>query len=420
MKSPSRTLFSTRKSEKNAKWSDNSVGLFLVRRGPIRSPIGLDSVRSDSDGLRRSQKGVKVASDCFWSPSESDRTPTESVGVRKWSVGRPTESVGPEVILYTCRVVVVFIQHLAFCDLVNAVANIVPGLISIILNFGLRKKFWICLRFFIGYYISLVGTFLVVSMALGKLLLLKYPLRLTLRSWSRSYAHKICAVILPGCAAPLYVSLRFNNKAWGPQATVIWIALLSVPTLHLVIDSNDVTFDYRVYSSSYNYSADIWKILLPLHAVILLLAPNITIIVATILLLVEAKKVVRGQNESLKWQGIVTVFSTATVYTISYLPTFIYLMIGLFFETDPAAEPGPYILKGYRIVCCIFNINILANFFIYSITVASFRNFLKESMWRIYNFFFAKTPLNFIIMNMNCTAFVSCTSNTRKFSLSFV
>ena len=25
---------------------------------------------------------------------------------------------------------------------------------------------------------------------------------------------------LPGCAAPLYVSLRFNmNKAWGPQAT---------------------------------------------------------------------------------------------------------------------------------------------------------------------------------------------------------
>ena len=102
LKSPSRTLFSTRKSDKNAKWSDNSVGLFLVRRGPIRSPIGLDSVRSDSDGLRRSQKGVKVASDCFWSPSESDRTPTESVGVRKWSVGRPTESVGPEVILYTC------------------------------------------------------------------------------------------------------------------------------------------------------------------------------------------------------------------------------------------------------------------------------------------------------------------------------
>ena len=103
LKSPSRTLFSTRKSDKNAKWSDNSVGLFLVRRSPIRSPIGLNSVRSDSDGLRRSQKGVKVASDCCRSPSESDRSPSESVGVRKWSVGRPTESVGPKVILYTCR-----------------------------------------------------------------------------------------------------------------------------------------------------------------------------------------------------------------------------------------------------------------------------------------------------------------------------
>ena len=78
LKSPSRTLFSTRKSDKNAKWSDNSVGLFLVRRSPIRSPIGLNSVRSDSDGLRRSQKGVKVASDCCRSPSESDRSPSES------------------------------------------------------------------------------------------------------------------------------------------------------------------------------------------------------------------------------------------------------------------------------------------------------------------------------------------------------
>ena len=214
----------------------------------------------------------------------------------------------------------------------------------------------------------MVGTFLVVTMALGKLLLLKYPLRL--RSWSRSYAHKICAVI--------------------------WVALLTVPTLHLVIDSDDVIFDYRVYSSSYDYSADIWKILLPLLAVILLLVPNITIIVAAILLLVEAKKVVRGKNESLKWQGIMAVFLTATVYTISYLPTFIYLMIEPFFETDPMDEPGPYIRKGYRIVCCIFNINILANFFIYSVTVASFRNFLKESMWRIYNFLFAKTPINFM------------------------
>ena len=106
LKSPSRTLFSTRKSDKNAKWSDNSVGLFLVRRSPIRSPIGLNSVRSDSDGPRRSQKGVKVASDCCRSPSESDRSPSESVGVRKWSDGRPTESVGPKVTLYTLSVVV--------------------------------------------------------------------------------------------------------------------------------------------------------------------------------------------------------------------------------------------------------------------------------------------------------------------------
>ena len=43
-----------------------------------RTPIGLVLVRSDSDGLRRSQKGVKVALDCCWTPSESDRSPSES------------------------------------------------------------------------------------------------------------------------------------------------------------------------------------------------------------------------------------------------------------------------------------------------------------------------------------------------------
>ena len=70
-----------------------------------------------------------------------------------------------------------------------------------------------------------------------------------------------------------------------------------------------------------------------------------------------------------------TVVLTATVYTLSILPITVYLIVGLLLEKDP--EPGPFFVEFFRVAISALNLNVLANFFVYSLTVTSFRSFLK-------------------------------------------
>ena len=188
---------------------------------------------------------------------------------------------------------------------------------------------------------------LIAAISLGKLFLLKYPLRAG--CWPTRNAHKICAGI--------------------------WIASLSIPALYLLIDKDEVIFDYRVYACSCLYMSKAFRTLAPIVAFVVLFVPNCIIIVSTVLLLKEARKVVRGTNESLRWLGIMTFVLTAAVYSVSFVPITIYFIVKPFVEKGP--EPGPFYLEFYRVAVSAMNFNVLANFFVYSLTVTSFRNFLK-------------------------------------------
>ena len=245
------------------------------------------------------------------------------------------------------RIVVVVIQHIAVCDLINASFCTFPITVLTFTNSGGSNTILNYVSFAATYYVNTLSASLIAALSLGKLLLLKYPLRL--RSWSKRRAHKICAGL--------------------------WIASLSTPALYLAIDREDITFDYRVYTCSYMYSASIWKILLPIKTLLLLFIPNCIIIGSTVLLLNEARKVVRGSEGSLRWQGIMTVVLTATVYSVSFLPVTIYYI------AEPSMvkeqEPGPFFVEFYRVAVCALNFNILANILVYSMTVTSFREFLK-------------------------------------------
>ena len=235
--------------------------------------------------------------------------------------------------------VVVFIQHIAACDLLNSAFSLFPSVLSAMFNSDGSSRAPILFQFFISYLCTSAGASLVSAMTLGKLLALKYPLRA--RCWSKRKAHKVCAVI--------------------------WFTLLTVPIVHLLIDPGDVAFDYRVYNSSYRYSARIWKLLSPTIAILVLFAPTIVIIVSTILLLKEARKVVRGTQESLRWQGITTVVLTATLLTVNCLPMTVYL-IAQPLVYNKELVTGPFSGVFYRIAAQIININVLSNFFLYSLT----------------------------------------------------
>ena len=73
---------------------------------------------------------------------------------------------------------------------------------------------------------------------------------------------------------------------------------------------------------------------------IILFIHNCIIVISTGVLLKEARKVVRGTDDSLRWCGIMIVVLTATVYTLSILPITVYLTAESFVAQEDLM-PGP-------------------------------------------------------------------------------
>ena len=236
---------------------------------------------------------------------------------------------------------------MAVNDLLSAVASVAPAMVSAIFNTGSPHKIIDNVRFFISYYTGPTSSMFISTMALGKLFLLKYPLKFG--PMSEKHVHKVCAGI--------------------------WVVSIFIPVLNLGVDKDDVIFDYRTHFSIYQYSSSTWKILLPASAVLSLIAPGVTLVVSTVLILREARKIVGKSQENLRWQGVVTVVLTAAVYMTAFLPLIIYLMVDPFIEKDPD-KPGLFHIQFFRVAIGILQIQYLSNFFIYSLTVSSFRRFL--------------------------------------------
>ena len=156
----------------------------------------------------------------------------------------------------------------------------------------------------------------------------------------------------------------------------VWITSLLTPISALLTDGTDVFFDYSRYTCNYGFSHYSWRWLKPLMYGILGLLPNIVVILSTILLLAEAKKAASTAHLALRWQGIMTVVLTATVYSFSILPISLYQILEAFLD-DTTAEPSSFSTYFLRLAISFVNLNILANFFIYFVTVSSFRNFVK-------------------------------------------
>ena len=257
------------------------------------------------------------------------------------------------------KLLVAFIQHIAVCDLLIIISTTIPKLVSIIKDRKSNNKLIHIIGFFILFYEYAVGLHLVSAMTLGKFLSLKYPFTFRAGTWTTARIHKFCAGI--------------------------WMAALSAPVLQILIDKEDIMFDCRVYTYAHTYTSSIWKILLPIISLVALFTPNVIIVVSTVLLLKEARRVVTDTGESLRWQGIMMVVLTATVSTISFLPMTDYLIAEPFIAKDPSV-PGPFSKEFYRFSGTVVYLSVLANFFVYSLTVASFRNFLKSKLKQAFSF----------------------------------
>ena len=246
------------------------------------------------------------------------------------------------------RVVVVIIQHLAVCDIFLAVFRVFPTVVSLITDRWVFGTSLCYLNDHVHWLCNPLVMALTCALSIAKFLSVKFPFRAD--TWTRKQAHMVC--------------------------TLLWVlCLISPPQLVRAVFSkpNSMHFCYIDYSCSYNmtinntnapqwlyYSTSTFLLVTPILISVLLLC-------MCSLLLAEAWKTARRYREHLRWQGILAVMLTTAVFFIS---------LGPYFIVKATNDTVEYHISTQRAVEFLQNINIMANFFVYSLTVRSFRRFL--------------------------------------------
>ena len=252
------------------------------------------------------------------------------------------------------RVIVVIIQHIALCDLLVTL-SVVPTFVSIISDEWVLGNFLRYMTTYTRNFSYQASLFLICNMTTSKLLLLKYPFRF--RTVSVKTANMICGAV--------------------------WMAALILPFTFLLIDNDDIYFSYIIYGCEHSPTSNMWDWLEPLLTVVLMFIPNCLVVATTVYLLIIAKQVARRGRKSLKWQGIMTTVLSATVYCISVLPYFV-TGFGKYVVTVDDTSSSSFNTSLDRIAYSFIYLNTISNFYIYSLSVQSFRRFIFSRIQLIY------------------------------------
>ena len=238
---------------------------------------------------------------------------------------------------------VTIIHHMAACDVIISITSITPMIISLVANGWVTGRLMCILTAFTMYYTNMVSVLLVCAMTTSKLLILKFPLH----PWfnEKRHAHLLCSTL--------------------------WIVALNLPLTCISIDKSDAYFDYRIYTCYYAYSSDAWnKRIWLMHflTIINYNIPIVTVVFTTILLLIAAQRIAQKKQVRLKRQGIRTAICTAGFCCIAFLPYTVFcIFVSSLYEE----------LFYYRLAWSVLFLNVVGNFYIYSVTVTSFRKFLR-------------------------------------------
>ena len=244
------------------------------------------------------------------------------------------------------KVIVVIIQHIAVCDLLVSVSFIAPRTISLLANARVIGDVLCYLSPYLAYYLNAVAVLLICIMTSYKLYILKHSLRTS--SLTSSRAHSICAAV--------------------------WFFSGTVPLLFFIVDKNDVSFDFRSYVCDYHMTSEHWSWLKPIMTIVLISVPIVVVVNNTARLLVIAVKVARRGGGCLKWQGIMTTILTGAVYCVSMLPYAIYRLGERHFVSE--SNRNFFHSHFFRIAQSFVILNTISNFYIYCLTLSSFREFL--------------------------------------------
>ena len=204
------------------------------------------------------------------------------------------------------------------------------------------------------YYFFTSSSFLISLMTASKLLIVKFPIRAS--AFRLMHAHVCCSII--------------------------WAFVVALPLTIFIVGGVDISCSSKLYIFELNITKGgwgTWKWLEPLVAVVFLLIPNLVVLVSTVLLIKEAINIIRRSpvRTPLKWQGITTTILIASVYCISILPFFIYRIFAAYVPDTPG---NIFHHEFWIFAKFIIYLNTACNFYIYCLTVYSFREFLLKKL----------------------------------------
>jgi uncharacterized membrane protein len=248
------------------------------------------------------------------------------------------------------EMIVAVIQHMAVCDLLQTVFRVFPDILALISVRWVLGEMLCHLQENINWVCAGVAMYLTCGLTTIKLIIVERPLRAA--AWTKKLGHTIC------CA------LWFLKMCWYTPILVVNLSSLR----------KTVYFSYKEYNCEYDISSSSAPAWYPKYFVIIISINCIlcytTMIVTSSLILIVARRAAIRQRRSLRWEGVTTVLITAVVFLISYLP------YGALVVTS-AVVGVEYGSALWRATNNLTYLNIMANFFVYCLTIRSFRLFLK-------------------------------------------
>ena len=235
------------------------------------------------------------------------------------------------------KVLVTFIQHIAVVDLLLVVFTIVPVAVSLAANGWVLGDILCNLSHFANVCLSTVLVLLISALAVSKTLIVKFPFR----------------------------AISFSSKTAQLAACGIWLFSLVLATVTFSTGDVGAYFNYLHYDCGIPRNT-VSNIIF----VVPVLISTVVTMVSSVVLMVTARRIADRTPGGLKWQGVLTVLLTVAVHTAATLPMEIFLFVPPFVGHIPLG----------RAAWQIAALDLVGNFYIYSLTLSSFREFLKSRM----------------------------------------
>ena len=250
------------------------------------------------------------------------------------------------------KFLVVIMQHIAVCDILASLSIVLPTMISLMANKWVLGDAVAYIQVYLNFSSVIANNMLICTLVSSKVLLLKFPI--SARSWTTKHAHVMCVI-------------------------VAWVPAVVIPAARVYFDKYGLVFSYIEYNMNFGLSSEYSKadeIIIYLYSILAVYIPTLILIVATICIIVyllHARKAAKQSGGDIRWQGMVTVVATAALYGISNVPytSFIIVVRVIYKGSSPTA---------FRTFESLSMLNYCCNFFIYSNTIPSFRQFIKAKV----------------------------------------